>query len=154
MTLADQEIPPRVVLGFDFGEKRIGVAVGQELTGQARGLTTLSSKNRQPDWESISRLIEEWRPNLLIVGRPLHMDGTEQPLTHLAYRFGNRLSGRYNLPVEHVDERLSSYEAEQELSEESKIFTKSDIDKRAAEKILQSWLDNNRRLSAKIDDKL
>jgi len=134
---------PRVVLGFDFGEKRIGVAVGQELTGTARGITTLISKNRKPDWDAISRLIEEWHPDLLVVGRPLHMDGTEQPITHLAYRFGNRLSGRYNLPVEQVDERLSSYEAEQELSEESGKFSPEDIDQRAAEKILQSWLDSN-----------
>ena len=120
MRQTGQKEHPRVVLGFDFGEKRIGVAVGQELTGTARGITTLTSKNRQPDWEAISRLIEEWRPDLLVVGHPLHMDGSEQPLTHLAYRFGNRLSGRYNLPVERVDERLSSYEAELELSEEQR----------------------------------
>lgn len=138
-----QKSHPRVVLGFDFGEKRIGVAIGQELTGQARGLTTLTSNNRQPDWETISRLIDDWHPDLLVVGRPLHMDGSEQEVTHLAYRFGNRLSGRYNLPVEQVDERLTSYEAEQELSEEVGKYTKAEVDQRAAEKILQSWLDSN-----------
>ncbi|NOR51896.1 MAG: Holliday junction resolvase RuvX, partial [Gammaproteobacteria bacterium] len=119
---------PRVVLGFDFGEKRIGVAIGQELTGTARGIATLTSKNRQPDWDAISHLIEQWHPDLLVVGAPLHMDGTEQPLTHLAYRFGNRLSGRYNLPVERIDERLTSYEAEQELSEEGGKYSKAAVD--------------------------
>ena len=151
MTPAEQQVRPRVILGFDFGEKRIGVAVGQELTGTARGIATLISKNRKPDWEAISRIIEQWHPNLLVVGRPVHMDGTEQEITHLAYRFGNRLSGRYNLPVEHVDERLSSYEAEQELSEESgrRNHNPEDIDRRAAEKILQSWLDSQSREQSK-----
>ena len=148
MISADREVPPRVVLGFDFGEKRIGVAIGQELTGRARGITTLTSKNRKPDWQTIGTLIEEWRPDLLVVGRPLHMDGSEQPVTHLAYRFGNRLSGRYNLPVETVDERLTSYEAELELSEEAGKYDKALIDQRAAEKILQSWLDSSGRSSA------
>ncbi len=138
---------PRVVLGFDFGERRIGVAIGQELTGKARGITTLTSRNRQPDWGSITHLIEEWRPDLLVVGQPLQMDGAEQTLTHLAYRFGNRLSGRYNLPVEQVDERLTSCEAEQELGAERRKYSPAEIDQRAAEKILQSWLDSNSRRS-------
>lgn len=143
MSAAEPNDRPRVLLGFDFGEKRIGVAVGQELTGTARGIATLISKNRQPDWQGISQLIEQWHPDLLVIGRPLHMDGSEQPLTHLAYRFGNRLSGRYNLPIAQVDERLSSYEAEQELREESGRYSPEDIDQRAAAKILQSWLDSN-----------
>lgn len=147
MTPAEKNIPPRTVLGFDFGEKRIGVAVGQELTGRARGISTLTSRNRQPDWEAIGQLIEQWRPQLLVVGHPLHMDGSEQPLTHLAYRFGNRLSGRYNLPVERVDERLTSYEAELELREEGGKQSKAAVDQRAAEKILQSWLDSTVRSS-------
>lgn len=147
MTPTEQNIPPRTVLGFDFGEKRIGVAVGQELTGRARGIATLTSRNRQPDWEAIGQLIEQWCPQLLVVGHPLHMDGSEQPLTHLAYRFGNRLSGRYNLPVERVDERLTSYEAELELREEGGKQSKAAVDQRAAEKILQSWLDSRVRSS-------
>ncbi len=153
MTPSDLNDHPRTVLGFDFGEKRIGVAIGQELTGTARGITTLDSNNRQPDWEAISHLIKEWLPDLLVVGHPLHMDGSEQVITHLAYRFGNRLSGRYNLPVERVDERLTSYEAELELSEEGGKQSKAAVDQRAAEKILQSWLDNNAAKNRQITDR-
>lgn len=135
---------PRVLLGFDFGEKRIGVAIGQELTRTARGLTTLTSRNRQPDWEAIRALLEQWQPHALVVGRPLHLDGSEVPITHLATRFGNRLMGRYNLPVYTMDERLSSYEAEQQLGEEQGRYTKEEIDMRAAQNILQSWLNQSR----------
>jgi len=153
VTPSDPNTHPRTVLGFDFGEKRIGVAVGQELTGKARGIATLTSNNRQPDWAAIGHLIEEWRPQLLVVGCPLHMDGSEQPLTHLAYRFGNRLSGRYNLPVERVDERLTSYEAELELKAEGGKQSKAAVDQRAAEKILQSWLDSSSANNIQIKDR-
>ncbi len=134
------ESQPRVVLGFDFGEKRIGIAVGQELTATARGITTLISRNRQPDWDSITRLMEEWQPNAIVVGRPLHLDGTEVAITKLAHRFGNRLAGRYNLPVYTMDERLTSYEAEQQLAEEQGNYSKEEVDMRAAQIILQCWL--------------
>jgi putative Holliday junction resolvase len=132
-----------VLLGFDFGTKRIGVAVGQVITGTAQPLTTLASRNMQPDWEKITQLIEQWKPDALVVGIPLHMDGSEQELTHLAKRFGNRLSGRYNLPVYPIDERLSSYEAEQELTQTNGSFVSSDIDRISAKLILQSWLNQH-----------
>ncbi len=137
-------IPPKVLLGFDFGTKRIGVAVGQVITGNARALTTLRSRNKQPDWDSITALIKEWQPDAIVIGIPTHMDGTEQELTHLAKRFGNRLMGRYNLPVYPVDERLSSYEAEMALEEEGKQYNTSDIDSVSAQLILQSWLDQHK----------
>jgi putative Holliday junction resolvase len=133
----------KVLLGFDFGTKRIGVAVGQTLTGSARPLTTLKSNNMQPDWERIGRLIDEWNPDALVVGIPLHLDGSEQELTRLAKRFGNRLSGRYNLPVLHVDERLSSYEAELELGNQNAKYDKAEIDMVSAQLILQSWFEQN-----------
>ena len=133
----------RTLLGFDFGTKRIGISVGQVLTGTARALTTIRSRNMQPDWENISKLINEWQPDALVVGIPLHMDGSEQELTHLAKRFGNRLHGRYNLPVYPIDERLSSYEAETLLEQQSSGFDKSDIDSMSAQLILQSWLDQH-----------
>lgn len=129
------------LLGFDFGQKRIGVAVGQTLTGTARALTTLSNRNGAPDWEAITRLLEEWRPDALVVGIPFNMDDTEHEMTRAARRFGNRLAGRYNLPVYTVDERLTSFEAEQELGERGGRYRKEDIDMLAAQYILQAWLE-------------
>ncbi len=137
----------QVILGFDFGTRRIGVAVGQVITKSATALTTLNSQNMQPDWKAITRLIEQWKPDALVVGIPLHMDGSEQEITHLAKRFGNRLHGRYNLPVYPIDERLSSYEAEQELTQQNGSFASSDIDKVSAKLILQSWLDQHNTTS-------
>lgn len=133
---------PRVLLGFDFGTKRIGIAVGQELTRTATALITLNSPDGGPDWAVISRLIEEWRPDALVVGLPLALDGSETESSHLARRFGNRLAGRYNLPVFTADERLSSSEAEEILAAQGK-YEKADIDKLAAQLILQGWLEEN-----------
>lgn len=133
---------PRTLLGFDFGTKRIGVAVGQELTHTARALTTLNSRDGGPDWARIARLIAEWQPDALVVGLPLNLDGSESESSRLARRFGNRLTGRYNLPVFTADERLSSNEAEVILGEQGS-FNKADIDKLAAQLILQSWLEMN-----------
>ena len=130
------------LLGFDFGEKRIGIAVGQSLTGSVTPLTTLSAIRQKPDWAGIEALIKEWQPDRLIVGLPLHMDGSEQDMTQRAKRFGNQLKGRYNLPVEWMDERLSSDEAERILQQRgAKRSDKKDIDKLAAALILQSWLE-------------
>lgn len=138
----------RTLLGFDYGTQRIGVAVGQEITATVSPLTVINSKNQKPDWDAISQLIEEWKPDLLIVGLPLHMDGSEQTLTDAARRFGNQLKGRYNLPVEMMDERLSSYEVESLLEDAPQRKGKKRaqaIDHLAAQLILQSWLDNNDR---------
>ncbi len=131
---------PRVLLGFDFGTKRIGVAVGQELTCTARALVTLNNQNGAPDWEAISRLIDEWKPAALVVGLPLNLDGSDHEVTRLARRFGNRLRGRYNLPVYTMDERLSSAEAEAQLAAQGR-YEKADVDKMAAQLILQGWLE-------------
>lgn len=133
----------RVLLGFDFGSKRIGVAVGQELTGTARELLTLNNLNGAPDWDAITRLLEEWRPDALVVGLPLNLDGSEHEVSRMAKRFGNRLRGRYNLPVFTIDERLSSSEAESLLAEQGR-FDRADVDKVAARLILESWLAENR----------
>lgn len=137
---------PRVLLGFDFGIKRIGVAVGQELTRTARELETLNSPDGGPDWKGISRLIEQWQPDALVVGLPLNLDGSDHEVTRLARRFGNRLKGRYNLPVFTIDERLSSVEAERMLAGD-RVFDRAAVDKLAARIILESWLaqkpDNN-----------
>lgn len=128
-----------VLLGFDYGTRRIGVAVGQTLTGAARPLTIVRARDGKPDWEAISRLIAEWQPTALVVGLPVHMDGTEHERTARARRFGNQLAGRYNLPVHRVDERLTSYAAELELRAQGKGGEA--LDAVAAQLILQSWLD-------------
>jgi len=90
---------PRTLLGFDFGLKNIGVAVGQELTGTANALTVIKAQDGKPNWNDIEKLISEWKPQLLIVGLPLNMDGTEQAMTAASRKFGNRLNGRFQLPV-------------------------------------------------------
>lgn len=131
---------PRVVLGFDFGLSHIGVAVGQEVTHTANPLITLKAHDGKPNWDQVTKLIEQWRPDLLIVGLPLNMDQSEQPLTHAARRFGNRLHGRYGLPVEWIDERLSTVEAWEQLNLESTFLGRRDIDQLAAQCILQTWL--------------
>ncbi len=145
MSDATGKTAPRTVLGFDFGGKRIGVAVGQELTASTQSLATVAVINGKPDWPHISRLLEQWQPALIIVGLPLNMDGSEQEVTRAARRFGHRLSGRYNLPVEMVDERLTSYEAEEILTEQRragqrrKHSRKAAIDQMAAELIIKTW---------------
>lgn len=135
----------RTLLGFDYGSKRIGIAIGQEVTGTVNPLTTVHAKNHKPDWDSISKIINEWQPELLIIGLPLHMDGTEQAMTQAARRFANQLNGRYQIPVEMMDERLSSDEAESILHEQpgfrSSVFQdKAQVDMISAQLILQSWI--------------
>lgn len=141
----------RCFLGFDFGLRRIGTAIGQELTGTAQALKTLESKQQRPDWQAIEQLIDEWKPDALIVGVPYHLDGKEQDMTHAAQKFGRQLHGRFNLPVHEMDERLSSREAEGEITRQRaagyrKKSRKGDIDKMAAQIILQSWLQQQEHL--------
>jgi putative Holliday junction resolvase len=126
------------LLGFDYGRLRTGVAVGQTLTGTASALITLQARNNKPDWDGIDKLVEEWQPDGLVVGVPVHMDGTEQEMTAAARKFGRQLKARYNLPVYEADERLSSAEAEQNLGSGQ---DKAAIDREAARLILQAWLD-------------
>lgn len=138
----------RTFLAFDYGTKRIGVAVGQELTGTATALSTVRATDGKPDWAAISQLIEQWQPDEVVVGLPLNMDGTESELSRRAQRFGNQLHGRYNLRAHFMDERLSSMQAEEELRDRSQARSHgktrklqvADIDKQAAKIILESWL--------------
>ena len=142
MTMAALDKPRnnRTLLCFDYGLKRIGVAVGQDITGTANALTTLKASDGKPDWEAISRLITQWQPDAVVVGLPLNMDGSSHELTDRAQRFGNQLHGRYNLRAYFVDERLSSLEAERLLKSRSRKVQAEDIDKLAAKVILETWL--------------
>ena len=132
------------VLAFDFGEKRIGVAVGETMLKTAHAHTTISSEITEVRFTAIKKLIDEWQPSLLIVGLPTYLDGTEHTLTHLAKKFAQRLEGRFNLPVMMMDERLSSVEASQQLSNAgiNAREQKSIIDAVAAQVILQSYFDS------------
>ena len=130
----------RTLLGFDYGLKRIGVAVGQELTGTASALVTVRANDGKPDWDAISKLIGQWQPDEVVIGLPLNMDGSFHELSYRARRFGNQLHGRYNLPTHFMDERLSSLDAERELKGKAHKMQVADIDKVAAKIILESWL--------------
>ena len=132
----------RTLLGFDFGLKNIGVAVGQELTHTANPLTVIKARDGIPDWNEIEALLEQWQPQLLIVGLPLNMDDSEQEMTAASRRFGNRLHGRFQIPVEWQDERLSTYEALEQLGIRNKMQSnnRGDVDRISAQLILQSWL--------------
>jgi putative Holliday junction resolvase len=133
------------ILAFDFGEKRIGVAVGDNLVGLAHPLQTIAAESNDVRFATIGRLIAEWQPVLLVVGLPTHMDGTEHELTLLCKKFARRLEGRFNLPVALVDERLSSAEASQTLKEAGIGGRKQKpmLDQVAAQLILQHYLDHH-----------
>ena len=132
----------RTYLAFDYGEKYIGVAVGSRHSRLAEPLTTLRGSAKNPDWVRVSQLIEEWRPDALVVGLPLNMDGSDNPMTRAARAFGQRLKDRYNLPVHMVDERLSTLVARDTLNEAGVTMRrhKSRLDKVAAQTILQAFL--------------
>ena len=133
------------LLSFDFGTKSIGVAIGQQLTGTARPLTAIKAQDGTPDWNLIEALLKEWQPDRVIVGLPLNMDGTEQPLTARARKFANRIHGRFGVQVDLHDERLSTVEARAELFERGgfRALSKGSVDSLSAVIILESWLENN-----------
>ena len=103
-----------VVVGFDFGEKRIGVALGNTLTREARPYKILDSRTNDVRWKGVQRVIDEWAPVALFVGLPPHPDGTAHEMTQRCERFARQLEGRFHLPVYRVDERYSSAVVESE----------------------------------------
>lgn len=128
---------PNTLIAFDFGERRIGTAVGQTVTRTATPLETIPVRREKPDWSAIDRLIDAWKPDALVVGLPLNMDGTEQRITAQARRFANRLHGRSRLPVHLADERLSTREAWTRLVESGS--RRDGPDPVAAQVILEGW---------------
>ncbi len=126
-------------LAFDYGEKRIGVAVGNTITGNAQALTIIANQSREIRFKAIQKLIETWQPHTLIVGRPCHPDGTAHAMTQQACRFGRQLAAHFHLPVVEVDERYSSVAAEAEPSLQG-----LGTDAQAAYFILQQFLDERR----------
>lgn len=128
----------RTLMGFDYGRRRIGVAVGQELTASARPLATVASG----DWHRIERLLHEWQPAALVVGISRHGDDTASATTRRTLHFAKELALRSGLPVHTIDERLSSHEAEQRLwaTGVNPQHDKAAVDRFAAAVILESWL--------------
>lgn len=135
-----------VVLAFDYGTRRIGVAVGQTLTGTASPAGTLAAHGSGPDWAAIERCVQQWSPVRAVVGLPYNMDGSETTLTATCREFGDELTRRWGLPVEFVDERLTSAAAAGELREarrsgaRNRRVRREDIDATAARLILETWL--------------
>jgi len=131
------------VLGFDYGARRIGVAVGNRLSG-ARALEVIGNGAQGPDWVRIGVLLREWHPQLLLVGLPLTMDGAEQRNSHAARAFAAELTQRYAVPAQLVDERLSSHEASQRFaarraSGQARRKHAAALDAVAAEIIIENW---------------
>jgi putative holliday junction resolvase len=132
-----------ILLGFDFGTKRIGVAVGNSISCTARPLITLHGEHNGQRFAAIGELISEWEPSALVVGLPSHDDGTPHELTRLCRRFAQRLKGRFNLPTILVDERYTSTAASSQLTEMGVrgIKQKPLLDQVAAQQILQAYFD-------------
>jgi putative Holliday junction resolvase len=124
----------QTLLGFDYGSHRIGVAVGQDITGTASALCTLGCHDGKPDWGRIGSLIAEWSPDALVVGLPLHADGSDSKSTRAARSFSRELETRFQIPVYWMDEHLSSHAGR----------NRDGIDAVAARIILQNWLDTTR----------
>ena len=131
------------VLAFDFGEKRIGVAVGESALGQAHPLTTIHGEANAERFAAIAALIGQWQPVSLVVGLPLALDGSTHAMSARCTRFANQLRGRFGLPVDYAEERLTSVEAEEKLHESGRHGrrAKEHIDAMAAQIILQCYFE-------------
>jgi len=135
-------MPSGVYAGFDFGYKRIGVAIGQSITQTARPLCTLNAKDGVPDWQEVEKILRDWRPEALIVGLPTCIDDSEQYTTPAAKAFARKLHKQFKLPVHLVDERLTTVEARAQLFAEGgyRKIKNTPIDSIAACIILEQWL--------------
>jgi putative Holliday junction resolvase len=135
----------RTIIGFDFGKKYIGVAVGQEITGNASPLGSVKANDGVPHWDSLGNFLKEWQPDLIVVGLPLNMDGSEQQLTLDAKKFGNRVAGRFGLKVEFQDERLTTADAKEQLFARGgyKNLKKDNIDAESARLIIESFFEQS-----------
>ena len=131
------------VLAFDFGEKRIGVAMAELALGIAHPLKTIAAESNDARFKAIGDLINEWQPVQLVVGEPKHADGGAHDIARLARRFAQRLNGRFNLPVALADETLSSATAAQRRNEAG--LRGAELDAAAAAEILMTWLELQRK---------
>lgn len=135
-------MPDGVFIGFDFGYKRIGMAVGQTITQKASPLATIAAKQGVPNWQEVAKILKQWLPEALIVGLPTCIDGKELYTTQAATDFAKQLELHFSLPVHMVDERLSTVAAREELFAAGgyRKIQRSQVDSIAACIILEQWL--------------
>ncbi|PKH02029.1 Holliday junction resolvase RuvX [Psychromonas sp. MB-3u-54] len=135
---------PSSLLGFDFGTKSIGVATGQMITATAQPLAAIKANDGIPNWNIVEKVISDWMPDLIVVGLPLNMDGSEQPITQRAKKFANRLNGRFGVKVALQDERLTTASAKEFIFTHGgyKALEKGKIDSVSAALILESWMES------------
>jgi len=133
----DKKPKALTLLGFDFGTKRIGTAVGQSITHRASALSAIPARDGIPNWEALDALVAQWKPDAFVVGLPFNMDDSESELLVRARKFGNRLNGRYYKPCYGIDERLSSFEARGQIMRGEST---AQLDCLAAQLILETWL--------------
>ena len=136
---------PQSLLGFDFGTKSIGVATGQMITATAQPINAIKAYDGIPNWDIVEKVIKEWQPDLVVVGLPLNMDGSEQAITQRAKTFANRLNGRFGVKTTLQDERLTTASAKEFIFERGgyKALDKGKVDSVSAALILESWMESN-----------
>lgn len=134
----------KTVVGIDFGTTSIGFAVGQTMTGTASPLEALKAKDGVPQWQQVEKLLATWQPDLVVVGLPLNMDGTEQPMTARAKKFANKIHGRFGYEVTTHDERLTTVDAKADLfaSGGFRNLKKGNVDSQSAVVILESYFES------------
>jgi len=143
-TNTSEKKAPQTLLGFDFGTKSIGVATGQMITATAQPIDAIKANDGIPNWDIVEKVIKEWQPDLVVVGLPLNMDGTEQAITQRAKKFANRLNGRFGVKTALQDERLTTASAKEFIFERGgfKALDKGKIDSVSAALILESWMES------------
>lgn len=142
---ADQRSVPKpckAVMAFDYGLRNIGVAVGNVVLGTSQGIGVLKARDGKPDWREVEHYLTQWQPDLVVVGNPLNMDGSESEMSARAQKFSRQINGRFNIATDMMDERLSSQEAKSNARARGHRgdYNEAPIDADAAEIILRSWL--------------
>ena len=131
------------IIAFDYGEKKIGVAVGQTSTNTSSPLQIIFNKDNKTNWISISSLLDEWKPDLILIGKPLNMDGSESEMMKKINKFYIKLKSIYDADIEFVDERLTTFEAREILKDEKQ----DNVDAHAAKILIDNWFDINKEKS-------
>ena len=131
----------RVIVAFDFGLKHIGMAVDQEITNTAQTFYSLKAESGEPNWDELDIIVRDWQPKLFVVGNPINMDGSDSDMKEKSDKFSNLIRQRYNIPVELMDERLSTREARERMKSDSGHFVDASADTHqiSAQIILESW---------------
>jgi putative Holliday junction resolvase len=133
------------LFGIDFGTRKIGVAVGQTLTRTATGIAVIPVREREPDWDMLDKLVQQWKPGAFVVGMPFNMDGSDSDMTGRARHFARTLTARYGKPCHEVDERLSTRAARDIVRDNAELSGKrvndrATVDAMVAQLLLESWL--------------